>query len=146
MIRVFDPHGSYQYQTSTSVGGAAQLQFQAGLTGTYTVVVSSWTVSGFANTGHYMLRLAQVPGAFVAPTGDEGGAMTNGGNHAGTTDLGDFDMWSFQANQNDSFVLSITDTSNAYEAEIRVFDPNGVYLGAASTGNSKAHGGAAQLE
>src|SRR5438477_184900 len=48
-------------------------------------------------TGTYALHLAQMPEAFIVPSGDEGGAMTNGGNYAGTITLGDLDMWTFTA-------------------------------------------------
>ena len=66
-----------------SVQGAlsAHINVTAPLTGTYTVVVASYTVA--TGAGEYLLTLAQSPGTFVVPAGDEGGPMTNGANHPG---------------------------------------------------------------
>src|SRR6201999_2781489 len=82
-------------------------------------------------TGHYVVRLAE-NAAFVVPGGDQGGAMTNGENHAGDLPPGDLDMWSFQANQGDTFLMSVVDADNDpnvdFRVEMRVFDPDGVYV------------------
>src|SRR5690349_3084525 len=63
-------------------------------TGTFSVIVSSAVAS---QTGSYNLRFVKVPGTFIVPAGDEGGLLTNGGNHTGTNSLGDEDVWSFTA-------------------------------------------------
>src|SRR5262249_44455538 len=55
--------------------------------------------TGLDASGAYSLTLAHAPGAFVVPAGDEGGPLTNGGNHAGTIRVGALDMWSFSATQ-----------------------------------------------
>ena len=69
-IRLRGPDGT----TLGSIQGAltAQISVAAPLTGTYTVVVSSYTHA--AAIGEYLLTLAHVPGTFVVPAGDEGGA------------------------------------------------------------------------
>ena len=53
-------------------------------------------------SGDYQLYFANMPGSYTVPAGDEGGALTNGGVHAGTIDLGDLDLWTFQANAKDT--------------------------------------------
>ena len=45
------------------------------------------------------LTLAQTPGSFVVPAGDEGGPLSNGVNHAGVIHRGDLDQWTFTASQ-----------------------------------------------
>src|SRR5438477_622070 len=69
----------------------------APLTGIYTVLVATGDAGG-TGTATYQLTLAKSPGAFVVPSGDDGGPMTNGANYSGTIHLGDLDQWSFQAN------------------------------------------------
>src|SRR5438445_11470624 len=64
--------------------------------GTFTVLVSDSQNFFYGGTGAYRLYFAQFPGAFVVPSGDEGGALTNGGNYDGTIQLGDLDLWSFK--------------------------------------------------
>ena len=91
--------------------------------GTYTVLVTD----GYTGeTGTYELHLAQVPGAFVVPAGDEGGPMTNGGNYYGTITLGDLDMFSFTANKSDSINLRLGTTN--FSAKIQLYGSNGALL------------------
>ena len=91
--------------------------------GTFTVLVSSYEPSG---TGTYALHLAQIPEAFIVPAGDEGGAMTNGGNFTGTITLGDLDMWTFSANMGDSINLRLGTTN--FFGELQLYGPNGALL------------------
>ena len=56
---------------------AGQVNVNASVTGTYTVIVGSGDAAR-AGTGTYHLTLAKAPGAFTVSAGDEGGAMTNG--------------------------------------------------------------------
>src|SRR5437773_1020477 len=72
---------------------AAQIVVTAPTTGTYTVIVG--TVDGFGgndNTGNYLLRVDGAPGRATCTARDEGGAMTNAVNHAGSIYLGDLDQ------------------------------------------------------
>ena len=80
------------------------LSYQATNSGTYAVFVSSYSAGG---SGTYQLHLAEVPGAFILPAGDEGGALTNGGNHSGTITLGDLDPWRLTANAGDNITLRV---------------------------------------
>src|SRR2546428_13444827 len=64
-----------------------------------------------ADTGTYVLHLAQIPEAFVVPAGDEGGLLVNGANQTGTITLADLDMWTFHANTGDSINLRLGTTN-----------------------------------
>jgi hypothetical protein len=126
-IRLRDPNGT---QLDTAQGPlTARIDITAPLSGTYTVVVASFTVA----TGSYRLTLAHTPGAFVVPAGDEGGAMTNGANHAGVIHLGDLDQWTFTAAQGDAISVSIGEvfvgeTDPGFNPWIRLRGPNGMQL------------------
>lgn len=128
-LRVYGPNGAY-------IGGsyndlAAEVGFIAPLTGSYTVVVGS-ADSGYDAEGDYRLRLAKVPGAFTVPDGDQGGALTNGANHAGHIDIGDFDMWTFTANQNEAALVRIGEVLGSPDPGfwpwIRVYGPTGAFV------------------
>lgn len=95
--------------------------------GTFNVAVGSYN-AGY--TGAYQLQFAKSPGTFVVPPGDEGGPLTNGGNHDGTTTMGDEDMWSFNGNAGDTVVLRAGKTSGAasFAPYIRLYGTNGVLL------------------
>src|SRR5438477_183586 len=105
--------------------------------GTYTVVVSDETD---AQTGTYRLYFAKVPGGLVVPGGDQGGPLTNGGNHDGTIGLGDLDICTFSANAGDNIILSVgemTNTSANFQPQLRLFGPDGSLLDPAF-GNTSA--------
>src|SRR5436309_962312 len=56
--------------------------------------------------------------------------LTNGGNHDGTIQLGDLDLWSFSANAGDRVVVRIgalTSTNN-FDPWLRIYGPNGVLI------------------
>jgi len=95
--------------------------------GTFTVQVSAWSVGG---TGTYVLNLAQTPEAFIVPSGDEGGPLTNGADAVGTITVGDQDMWTFTANKGDTINLRAGTTG--FTGFIELFGPTGALL--ASTG------------
>src|ERR1022692_2219594 len=101
------------------------ITYTATNSGTFTVLVSSAVTGG---SGTYALHLAQIPEAFIVPDGDEGGAMTNGGNYAGTITLGDLDMFSFTANAGDSINLRLGTTN--FVGNLQLYGPNGALLDA----------------
>jgi hypothetical protein len=109
----------------------AAIDVTAPLTGTYTVVVASFTVP--TGIGEYLLTLAQTPGAFVVPAGDEGGPMTNGVNHPGVIHRGDLDQWTFIAAQGTAISVGIaevvTGADPGFDPWIRLRGPNGADLG-----------------
>ena len=128
-LRVYGPLGTYvagQYGDQ-----AAEAGFIAPLTGTYTVVVVT-ADSGYDAEGNYILRLARIPGTFVD---ENGGPMTNGGNHPGRIEVGDVDTWTFTANQNDSAIIRIgevpVDSSTpdpGFWPWIRIYGPPGTHI------------------
>src|SRR6202011_5455683 len=83
-------------------------------------------------TGQYQLTLAQAPGAFSVPAGDDGGTMTNGGNYTGSILRGDLDQWSFQANAGDAISVSISEVgaNTPFHPWIRVHAPDGRIMAA----------------
>jgi hypothetical protein len=116
--------GQYAVNAPTS---DAWLDLPLTNTGTYVAVVSSYYVNG---SGMYYLNLAQAPEPFVVPPFDEGGALTNGGNHDGVTTLGDEDLWTFTANAGDSILLRCGELSGtaSYSPSLRLYGPTGAFL------------------
>jgi archaeosine-15-forming tRNA-guanine transglycosylase len=125
-LRVYAPNGTLVVNQS---GGLRALgQFQATQTGTYTAVVLRLDAND--GVGQYVLTFVKSPGTFSVPSGDEGGAMTNGGNYQGSILRGDLDPWSFQATANDSIDISVSElgTQTSFQPWIRVYAPNGTLV------------------
>jgi hypothetical protein len=127
MLRLYGPNGAL-LKTAYS-GYDAELAYTPTNTGTFTALVSAYSSGG---TGSYVLYLAQFPEAFIVPAGDEGGPMTNGGNYSGTNSLGDLDIYSFNANPGDNFVLRLGTVG--YYGILRLYGPNGALLKTAYSG------------
>ncbi len=132
-IRLYGPNGSLAGSAfiGTSGGRDAELSVQATNSGVYTVVAGSYYPNG---TGPYILTLAQSPETFQVASGDQGGALNNGFQHSGTIDIGDLDMWSFNANAGDSVIVRIGATG--FNPQIRLYGPNGSLAGSAFIGTS----------
>ena len=81
-------------------------------------------------SGSYILRLAKLPGAFVVPAGDQGGPLTNGGNHAGVIDRSDVDIWTVNVVSGDRLVITAGEvgTDTAFLPYIRLFGPGGEFV------------------
>jgi trimeric autotransporter adhesin len=128
-LQLFSPTAAL---LSTAGGNSPDwpLNYTATSTGTYTVVVSSFYAGG---TGSYVLHFLQLPGSFVVPTGDDGGAMTNGGNHAGTLTVGDLDPWTFSANAGDNITLRLG--SAGFHGNLVLYGPDGSQLKTAGGNN-----------
>lgn len=124
-MRVYGPDGAFLMHDADATDSF--LSYRATNSGAFSVVVGSY-IAGY--TGSYRLTLAQMPGAFVVPTGDEGGALVSGGNYDGTNVLGDEDLWSFTANAGDSVVVRCGELSGtvSYYPWIRLYGPNGALL------------------
>src|SRR5438876_816739 len=82
-------------------------------------------------TGQYVLTLAQAPGTFIVPAGDEGGPLRNGGNSAGRLVGVCFDEWSFQATAGDALSLTLSEAgaNTSFVPRIRLHGPDGSNLG-----------------
>ena len=146
-IRLYDPLGALVAGTHQYGALAAQFGVTAGLAGTYTVRVASADAGNDA-LGAYVLRLAKVPGAFSV--GDQGGALGNGGNHPGRIEVGDLDMWTFTAGQNETAVVSIGEVpvgtgvpDPGFWPWIRIYGPLGAF--SARYPSVRRPGGAGQL-
>jgi hypothetical protein len=127
-IRVTGPTGATVVCGNCWGDVATRMAASAPLTGTYTVLVASFT----AAAGDYILRLAKTPGTFVVPAGDHGGTLVNGGNHVGRIEVADLDMWTFTANQGDALIVTLGETpvgpgtpDPGFWPWLRVFDPLG---------------------
>jgi hypothetical protein len=125
-IRLFGPDGALINSRSGLL--SAEIDAAAPLTGSYTVVVGSFSVN--PEPGHYSLTFVKVPGAFVVPDGDEGGAVTNGWNHAGVIPTGDLDTWTFAAAKGDAIAVSVgevfaSEVDPGFSPWIRLFGPDG---------------------
>jgi hypothetical protein len=133
-IRLRRPDG-VQIGTANNYQGAVINILSAPQTGTYTVVVDSADLPQ-AGTGDYLLTIANTPGTFVVPAGDQGGAMTNGANHAGTLHRADIDMWTFTASEGAAISVSIGEVGTSDNApfvpQIRLRRPDGVQIGTAN--------------
>ena len=101
------------------------IAYTATNSGTFTVLVSDGYGGG---TGTYELHLAQIPEAFIVPAGDQGGAMTNGGNYTGTITLGDLDMYACTACKGDVIHLELKTTN--FIGYLQLYGPNGALLDA----------------
>lgn len=103
------------------------LNYRATNAGTYIVLVGSWFAG---HSGIYNLRYVKAPGEYSTPLGDEGGALINGGNHAGTTLIGDEDIWSFTAQAGDQIILRCGEISGtgSYNPFLRLIGPTGVLI------------------
>lgn len=126
-VRMYGPSGALLASGFGAVAGEA-----AGVTataGTYVVVVGDGN-GLLSGSGNYRLTLARAMAPVVVSPGDEGGGMTNGVMHLGTTAAGDLDLWTLDANTGDSIVArvgAITET-NTYTPWIRLYSPSGVLL------------------
>jgi hypothetical protein len=124
-IRLVGPTGvlvAFQNDSSDSY-----INYRATNAGVYTVVVGSWFAG---HSGTYNLRYINSQTPFIVPADDEGGPLVNGGNHTGTTLLGDEDLWSFNAAVGDNITLRVGELSgtSSYNPFLRLIGPTGVLI------------------
>ena len=89
--------------------------------GNYTVLASSAT----AAVGNYAIYFAQMPGGFLVPNQDEGGALASGASNAGNITVGDLDMWHFTAGAGSGFMVRM---GGAFTPWLRVYSPSGALV------------------
>jgi len=97
-------------------------------TGTFTALVSAYSSGG---VGTYVLHLAQFPGAFIVPAGDQGGTMTKGATYGGTISIGDEDLWAFTACAGDLINLRLSPTN--FTGNLNLYGPTGALLKTAAS-------------
>lgn len=122
-LYLYDPNGKLVASNYSAL--AAAVAATAPMAGTYTVVVADGTTNA-ANTGSYNLYFVRAPASYVVPGGDQGGALTNGGVHNGSIALADLDIWSFDANANDSIRLQVGEVgATGFYPNLMLFGPDG---------------------
>src|SRR5439155_1218146 len=133
-IRVFGPTGTILSGGNNWGDIAAQVQVTAPTTGTYTVLVST-NDAGNDATGTYLITAVHMAGSVIVSPGDEGGALTNGGNHTGAISPGDLDPWTLAATAGETIIVDIGETgaNSAFFPWIRMFGTPCVIL---SCGNN----------
>jgi hypothetical protein len=130
-IRLWAPNGA-TLGSSFGLTAAELGDVIAPVTGTYLVLVASADV-GADGTGTYRLTLARTGAAVTVSSGDQGGALTNGGVHSGEILRGDLDAWTFSATAGDRIAVRIGEITDSddFRPWIRVWAPNGATLGSA---------------
>src|SRR5205085_2913304 len=126
--RLEGAHALWTLLVNTSGALWAEGDFTAPATGTYTVLVNR--TDGADGVGTYALTLAQAPGGFVVPAGDDGGPIANGANVTGTILRGDLDQWTFPANAGDAVSVTASEVgaNTPFQPGLRVHGPTGQLL------------------
>jgi hypothetical protein len=126
LVVLYGPDG--QWLEGDDDGTVATLSHTVTTTGNHTVVVTDEPVLGGDDTGSYVLFVSRSKGEFIVPEGDEGGMLTNGGNHDGKIALGDLDMWNVRLEEGDSVLVRISRTNGDLSPIYRLYDPDGQLL------------------
>jgi len=128
-LRIFGPEGALQDQYGSSTV-ASEVAIQATNSGIFTVVAADLNTGFFVGSGAYRIKLGQTDTPIVLAANDEGGTLTNGWNHTGTIDVGDMDVWSFQALSNETIVVRMGElvANSTLTPYLRLFGPNGNLL------------------
>ncbi|MBI3849791.1 MAG: hypothetical protein HY298_05805 [Verrucomicrobia bacterium] len=103
-MRVYAPDGTLLY-TPGLAGGVREYAFTAATNGTFTVRVTY----GPTGTGTYQFHFVKLPGAFIIPPGDDGGELSGSGGATNGVigELGDLDLWTFSATNEERIVLRL---------------------------------------
>jgi RHS repeat-associated protein len=129
LVQLYGPDGAHLGQDWGY--RAAFLSRTAPVTGAYRVVVVSGDTP-YEGAGNYQITIAHPPEPFTVPGGDEGGALKNGAEHAGTIHLGDLDMWSFEAVTGAHVSIRVGETGGnrqEFVPAIGLYGPAGDYRG-----------------
>jgi len=88
-------------------------------------------------SGDYNLYFANAGQGFSIPSGDEGGALTNGGVHSGTIDLADMDLYTFQADALDNISAQLDEVGTTeLSPHLLLYGPDGNLLTSGSGATS----------
>jgi hypothetical protein len=134
-IRIFGPDGVLvDHRSLLGNIGEARLLETATLTGTYTVIAESTDGNGFF-TGPYSIELVVAPATQAADGDKDGGPIVSGQTKfAAIQRVGNMDVYTFSAKQNNAFEVTMGDTSldetatSGPQPEIRVFGPDGALV------------------
>lgn len=129
-LRLYDSTGTLILEATGSSPTVRELALMPTNSGMFTLLIGDSAFPGLNGTGTYQCRLVKFPGAFVVPTGDEGGPMTNGFLHLGTNDLGDLDVWSFQVCRASFVSLTCEELTDggSFAPHLRVYGADGALV------------------
>lgn len=133
-LRLYDPSGNLvESNPMTTADNVTELELTAGATGTYSLQISDGSFGRTNDRGSYRLYFLRLPGAPVIA--DEGGPMTNGGNHDGVIEVGDLDLWTFSGQSGDKIVLRSGRLSGDpnFNPWLRLYDQSGVVVASTAT-------------
>ncbi len=120
-IRVYGPTGALLDHSWNVL--ASQVEVTAVSPGTYTVVVGT-NDSGLDAIYDYTLTVVRIPATFTVPANDEGGTLTNGGNHTGRITIGDLDPWTITTTApNERLIFNIGELGTSPDASAYPLDP-----------------------
>ncbi len=125
--RLFDPSGKYLGKFNPGENTPRTLDAD----GTYVVMIHD---NDFAQTGSYSIGLET-----LVPVSPDAKALTVGGIVGGSVDNRiEKDLWTFRGKKGDRVELITTSTSGVagFQAEARLFDPSGKYLGKFNPGEN----------
>ncbi|HMP81851.1 MAG TPA: hypothetical protein PKA41_04005 [Verrucomicrobiota bacterium] len=128
--RIYDPNGVLLI----TLGGVVdEYAFTVATNGTFTVLMADGS-GPLTGTGTYRIYFVKLPGYYSVPVGDEGGELTNGVVFAGAIDLGDLDVWSFNACAGDEFTIQLDELTggSAFLMQMRLYGRDGILLNTAS--------------
>jgi K319L-like, PKD domain/PKD domain/Calx-beta domain len=127
-LRLWAPNGTILGDTAGDVATVLN-GVVAPVAGTYYVLVASYD-SFFDGTGTYRLTMTHTPGPITISSGDEGGPVVNGATHTGTINVGDLDVWTFNASAGERIAVHIGEVTddNDFRPWIRLWAPNGAVL------------------
>jgi hypothetical protein len=126
-LRLYGPGGG-QLAASSSAA-ATEVSFRATNSGTFTFIAADGS-SGFAGSGNYRLNLGKTGSAIVISPADEGGLMTGVESYAGNIDVGDLDVWAFNACAGDPIQLQMSELTigSTLSPWLRLYGRDGVLL------------------
>ena len=132
-FKVYAPDGTLLDSRNDNLSAYSAIRVTQ--SGIFTVIANSYYNDG---TGTYRLRLAKVPGSYIVPASDEGGALNNSTTYDSAIDLGDLDIWTFTAITNDKVVLTMTKlTGNAdFYPQLKLYGPNGTLIDTRNSSSS----------
>jgi hypothetical protein len=127
-LRLLGPDGALLDKFGQSAS-AAEVATRAANSGVFTVVASDFT-PGYTGSGGYRIKLAQTGTPIVVGPNDEGGSLTNGWDYTGNIDVGDIDLWNFEAVSNQFIVVRMgkINASDKLTPFLRIYDPGGALI------------------